>query len=509
MIDVTPLLRAYAKRRRARLTAENSVAVQRAELLRLVRRAAETPFGRAHDFAHVTSVETFQARVPVRSYEDFWNEWWQPRFPHLADVTWPGPIPYFSISSGTTTGTSKMIPVSPAMMRANERAAADMLVHHVTHRPESRALGGRTFMVGGSADLKREAPGILSGDLSGIAAARTPIWARWLTFPPLEIALMNDWDKKVDACIARMDAAQIRIITGTPSWLLVIFDRHAATLGVAPQARTLYPNLELIVHGAVNFTPYRTRFDAFLEGSHAETREVYPASEGFFAMADEKPGDGMRLIGDNGLFYEFIPVDELDSPSPRRLWLADIEVGVNYALVVTSNAGLWSYLIGDTVRFVSLKPPRLLVTGRTSYMMSAFGEHLIEEEVEDAVAAAARGIEADVSDFSLGATYSTRQGELGGHLFIVEFSAPVGDAALATFAHLIDARLSALNDDFRGHRADGFALAAPRVQVVPPGFFAAWMKARGKLGGQHKVPRMLSDPAKLAELRRYADSYGG
>lgn len=507
MIDATPLLRAYAKRRRARLAAEDAVAVQRAQLLGLVRRAAETPFGRAHDFAHVTSIETYQSRVPVRTYEEFWHEWWQKPFPHLANITWPGPIPYFAISSGTTTGASKMIPVSPAMMRANERAAADVLVHHVTHRPRSRVLGGKTFMVGGSADLKREAPGIFSGDLSGIAAKRTPAWARWLTFPPLEIALMNDWDKKVDACVARMDADRIRAITGTPSWLLVIFDRHAATRGVAPRARTLYPNLEVIVHGAVNFAPYRSRFDAFLDGSHAETREVYPASEGFVAMADERPGDGMRLLVDNGLFYEFIPLDELGSPSARRLWLAEVEEGVNYAIVLTSNAGLWSYLLGDTVRFVSLKPPRLVVTGRTSYMMSAFGEHLIEEEVEDAIANAARGIAADVTDFSLGATYSTRQGELGGHLFIVEFSAPVDDAALDRFARLIDARLSALNDDFRGHRADGFALAAPRVQVVPPGFFAAWMKSRGKLGGQHKVPRMLSDPEKFAALRRYADGH--
>ena len=507
MIDVTPLLRFYAKRRRARLAAEDAVDVQRAQMLRLVAHAAGTQFGRAHDFAGISSVQSYQARVPVRSYEEFWQEWWQPRFPNLADVTWPGSIPYFAISSGTTSGASKIIPVSSAMMRSNERAATEVLVHHITHRLRSRVLGGRTFMVGGSADLKQEAPNIFSGDLSGIAAKRTPAWARWLTFPPLEIALMNDWDKKVDACVARMDASNIRAITGTPSWLLVNFDRHAVTRGVAPRARTLYPNLELIVHGAVNFTPYRDRFDAFLDGSHAELREVYPASEGFIALADETPNDGLRLLADNGLFYEFIPVDELGSRTARRLWLADVELGVNYAIAVTSNAGLWSYLLGDTVRFVSLKPPRLVVTGRTSYMMSAFGEHLIEEEIEDAIASAARGIAANVTDFSLGATYSTRQGELGGHLFIVEFSAPVDATALAMFARLIDQRLSTLNDDFRGHRADGFALAAPRVQVVPPGFFAHWMKSRGKLGGQHKVPRMLSDPAKFTALRRYADDY--
>lgn len=507
MIDVTPLLRLYAKRRRAALAAEDAIAVQKAQLLNLVRWAANTRFGLAHNFAAIHSIEMFQAQVPPRTYEEFWRDWWQPNFPHLANITWPGPIPFFAISSGTTTGTSKLIPVSPAMKRANERAALDILVHHVSHRRQSRVLGGRTFMVGGSADLKTEAPGIQSGDLSGIVAKRTPPWARWLTFPPLEIALMNDWDKKVDACIARMDAGSIRAITGTPSWLLVIFDRHAARRGVVPLARTLYPNLELIVHGAVNFTPYRDRFNAFLDGSHAETREVYPASEGFIALADESPADGLRLLVDNGLFYEFIPVDELGSKSPRRLWLADVEEGVNYAILVTSNAGLWAYLLGDTVRFVSLKPSRLVVTGRTSYMMSAFGEHLIEEEVEDAVTGGARAVAADVTDFSLGASYSTKAGELGGHLFIVEFRTQIDEQALAAFARHIDQRLSALNDDFRGHRADGFALAAPRVQIVPPGFFANWMKSRGKLGGQHKVPRMLNDPAKFSALRQYADNY--
>jgi hypothetical protein len=506
MIDATPFLRAYARRRRAQIEAEDAVARQEETLLRLVRYAAATPFGRAHGFAHVHSVADFQARVPLRRYEDFWRDWWRRCFPVIANVTWPETIPYFAVSSGTTSGASKYIPVSAAMLRANRRAARDVLVHHVTHRPRSRVLGGRTFLLGGSTDLKQEAPGIFSGDLSGIATASAPWWTRMLTFPPSAVALMRDWDAKIAACIERIDAVDIRCITGTPSWLLILFDWHAETRGVLPTAHALYPNLELIVHGGINFAPYRNRFDAFLADSHAEVREVYPASEGFVAIADEGPTDGLRLLADNGLFFEFIPVEDLEAPSPRRFWLADAEVGINYAILLTSCAGLWAYLLGDTVRFLSCRPPRLVITGRTSYMMSAFGEHLIGEEIEDAVATAARAIATDVADFTVSAVFPERPGELGGHLFVVEFAVAPDGPRINAFAAALDRRLEELNDDYRAHRAKDFGLAPPRIQAVPPGSFARWMRARGRLGGQNKVPRIISDRQLFADLRAFLET---
>ena len=506
MIDATPLLRAYARRRRMQLAGEDAVARQEEQLLRLVRRAAETPFGRAHDFANIQRLADYQSRVPLRRYEDFWRDWWQPRFPLLANVTWPDAIPYAAVSSGTTSGASKSIPVSAAMLRANRCAARDVLVHHVTHRPHSRVLGGKSFLLGGSTDLQQEAPGIFSGDLSGIAAASAPWWAHMLTFPPQAVALMRDWDAKIAACIERAAGVDIRCITGTPSWLLILFDRHAAARGAPPTARTLYPNLELIVHGGVNFAPYRDRFVALLADSHAELREVYPASEGFIAIADQGPADGLRLIVDNGLFFEFVPVEELGAPSPRRFWLSNVDLDVNYAIVLTTCAGLWGYLLGDTVRFVSRRPPRLVITGRTSYMMSAFGEHLIGEELEDAVATAARNIAADVRDFAVGAVFPEHAGELGGHLFVVEFEATPDDVRVATFADALDRRLASLNDDYRAHRAEGFGMAAPKAQVVPPGFFGSWMRARGRVGGQNKVPRVINDREIFADLRSFVAS---
>ena len=507
MIDATRLLRAHARRRRAQLAADDAVARQEEQLLRLVRRAAETPFGRAHDFGQVRSVADFQARVPLRRYEDFWRDWWRPRFPRLANVTWPDAIPYFAVSSGTTSGTSKYIPVSAAMLRANRRAAVDVLTHHVAHRPGSRVLGGKTFLLGGSTDLKQEAPGIFSGDLSGIAAASAPWWARFLTFPPPELALMRDWDAKIAACIERAAAADIRCITGTPSWLLILFDRQATARSAPSTARALYPKLELIVHGGVNFAPYRSRFEAFLADCHADLREVYPASEGFIAIADEGSADGLRLIVDNGLFFEFVPTTELAAPAPRRFWLSDVEVGIDYAILLTSCAGLWSYLLGDTIRFVSRRPPRIVVTGRTSYMMSAFGEHLIGEELEDAIATAARAIAADVNDFAVGAVFPERTGDLGGHLFVVEFAMPLDDVRVAAFADSLDRRLADLNDDYRAHRAEGVGMAAPRIQPVPPGFFADWMRARGRLGGQNKVPRVINDQQLFADLRSFVTGH--
>jgi hypothetical protein len=504
MLDATPLVRMYARRRRAVLAAEDAVAAQEQQLLRLVSRASNTEFGRAHDFARIGSVADFQRRVPLRRYEDFWRDWWQPRFPRLADATWPGPIPFLALSSGTTAGRTKYIPVSPAMRRSNARAALDVIVHHLSHRPRSRMFGGKIFMLGGSTALKEEAPGVASGDLSGIAAKSAPIWSRPFAFPPADVALMADWDAKVAACIAGAAEADIRCITGTPSWLLILFERHAAATGLPMRARDLYPNLELIVHGGVNFAPYRRQFETFVESSHAELREVYPASEGFIAVADDRPEAGLRLIADNGLFFEFVPVEDLESAAPRRRWLKDLELNRNHALVVTSCAGLWSYVLGDTVKLISRRPPRLLVTGRTSYTMSAFGEHLTGAEVEDAIATATHEIDAHVVDYAMGAIFPQTPGTPGGHLFIVEFAVTPADATVAAFGAALDRRLSELNDDYRAHRADGFGMAAPRITAVCHGFFAEWMRRRGKLGGQYKVPRIINDEILFADLRRAA-----
>jgi hypothetical protein len=481
--DATPLLRAVARRRTARLRALDPAEAQRALLLRLVRRAAGTRFGRAHGFAQIDSVTSYQARVPLRRYEQFWEEWWRDTCPVLVDATWPGRVPYLALSSGTTSGTTKYIPVTRAMVRANRGAGLDTLAWHLDAHPRSRIFGGLSFMLGGSTALERVAPGVRQGDLSGIASAEVPGFLGAWSWPPRRLALLADWDRKLTALAEETPAAAVRVLTGTPSWLLVLLERLAARHGGSPPL----PGLELLVHGGVAWAPYRDRIAPFLSPG-CSTREVYPASEGFVAIADRGSGEGLRLN------LEFVPVSELDAPAPRRHWAATIETGVDYAVAVSSCAGLWSYLLGDTVRFVDRSPPRLLVTGRTAYGLSAFGEHLTGEEIEAALlgAAAAEGVL--VAEYTVGPVFD---GARGGHRWLVELAAPAGPDTAAALAEDLDAALQRANDDYAAHRR-GAQLAPPEVVVLPPGAFAGWMRSQGKLGGQHKVPRVIADPERFA-----------
>ena len=505
MIDATPLLRLYARYGAARLARQDTAAVQQQTLRRLLARAATTRFGREHDFGSIRDVKGFQAAVPLRRYEDFWAAYWQPAFPELVDVSWPGRIPFFAESSGTSSGATKFIPVSGQMLRSNRQAGLDLLVHHLRCRAESRVFAGRNLLIGGSTELVERAPGVRSGDLSGIAAATLPGWARPFAFPPPDIARLGDWTEKMARLAEAAPAANIRSISGTPSWLLLLFDeltrRHP---GRGHRLVDFFPDLELVVHGGVNFAPYRARFAEWLEGGRAETRDAYAASEGFIAAADRGEGEGLRLILDHGIFYEFVPVAEIDAAAPTRHWIGDVDTGIDYAPALSTCAGLWAYIVGDTVRFIGRNPPRLLVTGRLSYTLSAFGEHLTGEEVEAAVTAAAEAIGAGIRDFAVGALYPDKPGEIGGHLFVLEFERPVSSEETARFAATIDRDLSERNLDYRAHRAGGFGMRPPEVRVLRQGGFAEWMRRRGKLGSQNKVPRIIAEPALFANLRTFA-----
>jgi hypothetical protein len=509
MIDATPLLKIYAVGRRRTLQAEDAAASQRRQLISLIEHAAQTKFGRDHNFARLRDVADYQVAVPLRRYETMWREYWQPVFPVLDNCSWPGRIPLFALSSGTSQGTSKYIPFTREMNRANSRAGMDLLVHHLANCPGSRVMGGKIFLLGGSTGLTELGKGIYGGDLSGIAASRAPVWARRFRFPPPELALIEDWERKITVLSETVLDQDIRVIAGTPSWLLIFFERlFALRPNLPPHLKSFFPDLELLVHGGVNFAPYRPQFDALLENSKAETRESYAASEGFIAVADRGPGEGMRLITDNGIFYEFIPLSELDSATPARHWSANVETGVDYAITLTTCAGLWSYLIGDTVRFVDRAPPRLVITGRITYVLSSFGEHLTGEEIESAVAHAASEIGAPVSDFSVGTSFPGEETPRGGHLYVVEFGARTPTAEDAKlFTDLIDRELCRRNDDYRVHRSGGFGMDPPRLFTVHKGTFAAWMKSRGRLGGQNKVPRVINDRTLFQSLRRFGHDY--
>jgi len=492
-------LKAYAKRRKP---PSDPAAAQERQLLRLVNTAKDTTFGQDHDFATIATIADYQRRVPIRTFDDFWIDYWSEPFPVLDNVTWPGTIRYFARSSGTTTGESKHIPCSNEMIKANNRGGLEVFLAHLQNNPHSRVSSGRTFLFGGSPALDELAPGIFAGELSGIAARETPSWAgtdRY--YPPPELAAISDWNEKVGRFGQDCVGKNIRAISGVPTWLQVLFD-HAFDTANCQDRRlvSLFPNLELITHGGINFAPYEAAFNDLLAGSHAELREVYAASEGFIAVADRGSGEGMRLLLDNGLFFEFIEADQLDQPNPTRHWIGDVRLDTNYALIVTSCAGLWSYAIGDLVRFVDLETPRVLVAGRVSQTLSTFGEHITGEQLDIAVATAARHLGLHVNDFAVAPVLATT-GTVGHHRYVIETAPePQGDLAA-----LVDNSLAEQNADYRTKRGNNIVIAPPHVDVVPNGTFASWMAANGQAGGQRKVPRVTT-PQRLDEIVQTAST---
>jgi hypothetical protein len=396
----------YAHKRAAQLDRIDAARVQERILLRLVEFAKHTRFGREHGFPHIRTVADFQERVPLRDYEAFWEAYWRGPFPYIAGATWPEEISYFGLSSGTTAGSTKYLPLSRRLLKSNTKAALTTLAWFLDAHPGTPLLAGRLFFLGGSTDLVDLSAGVppltpdpspqggegrkrgrvLGGDLSAVAAIEAPAWMRPYSFPPVELALVKDWEQKMTTLATTAAGLNITMLSGVPSWMLVLFERLRQVTG-KERIADVWPGLRLIIHGGTKFDPYRELFREQV-GTAVHFTEVYPASEAYIAAQDHRHGC-LRLIPDHDVFFEFVPVEDLDSPRPARHTLAEVELGVNYAVVLSNCAGLWGYLLGDTVIFERRSPPLLRFSGRTKYFLSAFGEHLISEEVERAVAEAA------------------------------------------------------------------------------------------------------------------------
>lgn len=477
----------YAHARAAALDRLDAGRHQHATLLKLVRHARNTRFGRDHGFDRITSVADYQARVPVRGYEYFWDTYWKAAYPRLDDVTWPGKVPYYALSSGTTSGTTKYVPVTREMVASNKKAAFTTTALFRHARPDAKLFTGKFFFLGGSTDLRKQADGSLAGDLSGIAAKEVFAFLRPYTFPPEDLTLLTDWEQKVTRFAELAAREPVTAISGIPAWMIVLFDRLKQVTGKATVAEA-WPDLRLVVHGGTKFDPYRDLFRREIGSDRVGFCEVYPCSEGFIATEDPRY-QMLRVVPDHDVFFEFVPVDQLGRDFPERHTLATVETGVQYAVVLTSCAGVWSYLVGDTVAFERRDPPLIRFTGRTKYFLSAFGEHLIQEEVEKGVAVAARAAGADVLDFHVGPVFPPDPRTPGHHLYLVEF-AGAAPPDLTRFAADLDAELSRLNEDYAAHRVGDLTMLLPRVVPVKRGGFEGWMKSRGKYGGQNKVPRM-------------------
>ncbi|MCE9560718.1 MAG: GH3 auxin-responsive promoter family protein [Planctomycetes bacterium] len=477
----------YAHNRTVALDHMNAGQVQHDTLMSLVRRARHTKFGRDHDFSRIYSLADYQARVPVREYEFFWNNYWKDAYPRLDNITWPGKIPYYALSSGTTSGATKYIPVSHEMLRSNKKTAFTTIALFRHAYPEAKLFNGKFFFLGGSTELRKQPDGSLAGDLSGIAARELLELLRPYVFPPFEYTKISDWKEKMTKFAELSANEPITAISGIPAWMQRLFDCVKQVTGKKTLSE-VWPDLRLVVHGGTKFDAYRDMFTREMGSDQVKFCEVYPASEGFVATEDPRYGM-LRVVPDHDVFFEFVPVEDLGKDRPARHTLANVELGVQYAVVMTSCAGVWSYLVGDTVAFERRTPPLIRFTGRTKYFLSAFGEHLISEEVEKAIAFASQECGVFSLDFHVGPVFPSDSSMPGHHLYLVEFADRVPD--LKQFAKAIDEELSRINEDYGPHRVGDLAMLIPEVRAVKPGGFTEWMKARRTaLDIQAKVPRM-------------------
>jgi len=472
----------------------DAVRIQKKTLLKLLRTAAMTKFGADHGFDEITSVHTYQNNVPIRDYQAFWTQYWEKNFPALDNVTWPGPIVYFARTSGTTTGKSKFIPCSAEMVKSNNNAGLQVVIEHIRNKPDSKVLQGRTFLFAGSPELDELKKGVFAGELSGIAARETPSWAgRDRYFPPDDLARIKDWGEKLEKISVNCLNKDIRAISGLPSWLQILIDKifaNSPTRGT--DLKSYFPDLELIVHGGMSFKPYNDYFSSITRNSGVDIREVYAASEGFFAIADRNFGEGLKLIVNNGIFYEFIKPDEISDINAKRYWLENIEENTDYAIVVTTNAGLWSYVVGDIVKFTDKKNLRILFSGRLSQTLSVFGETIVNEELEAAIALATKKLGLNFHDFAVGSIFEKEATTKGRHKYIIEFKEALDDEYAQKLAKIIDRELIKNNSSYATRRKNEISILSPTVIWAPNGTFAKWMKKNGKMGGQNKVPRVLN-----------------
>lgn len=475
---------------RVKHSAVNAVKIQEALFARLIREGRTTAFGIDHGFDHIKTHSQFSEAVPVREYENF-----KPYIERIkkgeSNVLWRGKPVYFAKSSGTTSGV-KYIPITADSISNHINTARNALLLYIAETGKSSFVNGRMIFLSGSPVLDKSG-GILTGRLSGIVNHHVPGYLRSNQLPSYETNCIEDWEQKIDRIVEETMNQDMTLISGIPPWVQMYFERLLDKTGKRT-IKEIFPNLSLLVYGGVNFEPYRNKLFNTI-GESIDAIETYPASEGFFAFQDTQNQEGLLLNVNSGIFFEFIPADEINNDKPTRFQLRDVEVGVNYALVVSSNAGLWAYSVGDMVKFVSKSPYRLIVTGRTKHFISAFGEHVIGEEVEGALMKAANEENLEVVEFTVAPQVNPEGGELPYHEWLIEFSVPPSD--VDRFRAKVDVELRKRNiyyDDL----ITGNILQPLKITLMRQDGFRDYMKSVGKLGGQNKVPR-LSNNRMLAD----------
>ncbi|MGB8703515.1 MAG: GH3 auxin-responsive promoter family protein [Gillisia sp.] len=466
------------------------------ELLRtLVSKAKNTEFGMKYGFSDIYDYETFAQRVPIQSYEEYEADIERSRQGEN-NIFWPTPIKWFAKSSGTTNAKSKFIPVSDdSLMNCHFAAGKDLLCMYLNNNPGSSLFTGKSLRLGGSKEIYKNSH-TSYGDLSAILIDNMPFWAEFSSTPSNEVSLMSDWEVKMDAIVNETIREKVSSLAGVPSWMLVLLNNVLQASG-KDHLFEVWPNLEVYFHGGVNFEPYALQYNKILPKEDFRFYEIYNASEGFFACQDHNDSKEMLLMLDYGIFYEFIPMETYNTPQQKVIPLSEVEKGINYAMIISTNAGLWRYKVGDTVRFTSVDPYRLKVSGRTKHHINVFGEELIIENTDKALKKVSLTTGCEIIDYTAAPIFMEGK-EKGAHEWIIEFKTPPKD--LDTFVVELDLALQQLNSDYEAKRYNNMTLNRPTVHAARENLFYDWLKKNDKLGGQHKIPRLSNHRNYLEEL---------
>jgi len=474
--------------------------VQEKTLHALIGKAASTEWGKKFDFPSLNSVTEFQSRLPVQTYEEI-----LPFVERLrkgeANLLWPGEIKWFAKSSGTTSTKSKFIPMSiDALQDCHYRAAKDILVIYTQQRPKTRIFSGKCLTLGGSHKMNQFSNESMYGDLSAILIENAPSWVEIIRTPPQKIALLEDFEEKLNLITLSTINENITNISGVPSWYLVLIKQILAHTG-KKNLLEIWPNLEVFFHGGISFSPYRSQYKELIPGDQMQYMETYNASEGFFGIQDDLSKSDMLLMLDYGIFYEFIPADKINSATPPVCTLGEVQTGINYAIIISTNGGLWRYMIGDTLVFTCLSPYRFRISGRTKHFINVFGEEVIADNASRAAEAACLATGAVISEYTAGPVFMSTKSK-GSHEWIIEFEKEPSDLIL--FTKILDETLKSVNSDYEAKRYKDLNLITPVVRSVPKGTFNKWLKAKNKLGGQNKVPRLSNSREYIEDLYIFA-----
>lgn len=471
--------------------------VQEELRLKLVESAKNTVWGKSHRFSTIKSYTDFKNAVPLQEYNSLFP-FIQRAMDGELNVLWPKKTNWFAKSSGTTEAKSKFIPVTKdSLEECHYKGGKDLLALYYNNHPKRKLYNGKHLIIGGSAQINQLSTDSYFGDLSAIIVKNLPFWAEIRRTPSKEIALMSEWESKIEKMARSTINEDVLIIAGVPSWTMVLAKKVLEISGKS-NLKEVWPNLELFMHGGVSFEPYKNEFQRLIPDKTMNYVETYNASEGFFGIQDQLDSNELLLMLDYGIYYEFIPMSSFDGVNSKEVCnLENVELHKNYALVISSNGGLWRYIIGDTIQFTSLKPFRFKITGRTKQYINTFGEEIIVDNAEKAIAFACEQTNSQLKEFTAGPIYM-QEGQKGGHEWLIEFTKAPENKAL--FGSLLDEKLCELNSDYAAKRAYNLVLQAPLIQELPEGTFNKWLKSIEKLGGQNKVPRLSNNRQIIEEV---------